>query len=65
MLTITFDPRTYLIAIGGSVPCWEFAEAMLHMALHETERKINEKRAQKRIEIAVPELLGNLKNGSA
>lgn len=59
LLTITYDPRTFLVSVGGSVPSWEFAEAMLHMAMKETERKINERRAQKSIAVAGPELFSS------
>lgn len=60
MLTITYDPRTFGVAIGGTVPSWEFAEAMLHMAVKETERKIQERRIQTGIAVAGPELLAHL-----
>lgn len=57
LLTITYDPRAYKVNIGGSVPSWEFGEALLYMALREVERIIRERRAQKMIELATPELL--------
>lgn len=60
-VTVTFDPRTWSVAISGSTPSWEFTEAILTMALRETERKINERRIQRGLAIAGPELLENLK----
>lgn len=65
LLTVAFDPRTYGVTIGGSIPSWEFAEAILYMALKEAERKCNERRVQKRIALAGPELLTNLKGPGA
>lgn len=53
-LIITWVQRKWSIEIGGSVPTWEFAEALLHMAVKETERKIQEGRVRKQIEVATP-----------
>ncbi len=50
-LTITFDPRTYLCTVSGSVPHWRFAKYMLEMALEETEEHIAAAKNDKRIAI--------------
>lgn len=65
VLTITFDPRTYTVEVGGSVPNWIFAKAMLQMAADEAERKIQAARIQAGIAIAGPELLESLKGRGA
>jgi hypothetical protein len=60
-LTITLDPRTWQVTIGGSVPTLELAKFLLQTALDTAERQIRERDVQRLVTAHMPVDLGNVR----